>query len=463
MMNMELGFISDCVKGVLLTGDPKTPINGVEIDSRRMAAGKLFFALQGENFDGHSFLDAAFERGAAAAVISSADKLSYPDRQGLILVDDTLQALQDLARAYRNSFAIPVIAVTGSVGKTTSKDILDCCLKQCFNTLKTKGNYNNDIGLPLTIMELQDEHQLAIVELAMRAPGEIARLANIARPNCALISNVAAVHLETMGTVDEIAKAKCEVLAELDSSGFAMLNGDNEELIKAARAYSCKKYSFGYNKHCDFRINEVSTERQGIVIEISFQGKNEVLWFPLPAKRLAGNVVSAAAVAFLLGVGFKEIKAGLAEYVPSGNRLRILPLAGGGIIINDSYNANPLSMAAALETGSELRKNGHYVAVLGDMFELGDYEIAGHREVGRAAAANGVEMLLAIGKRAWYIARAAEDAGMSKEQIHYFATKEQGSDYLRNNIKNCDTVLFKASRGMELESMVDDLLKILNQ
>ena len=208
MMNMELGFISDCVKGVLLTGDPKTPINGVEIDSRRMAAGKLFFALQGENFDGHSFLDAAFERGAAAAVISSADKLSYPDRQGLILVDDTLQALQDLARAYRNSFAIPVIAVTGSVGKTTSKDILDCCLKQCFNTLKTKGNYNNDIGLPLTIMELQDEHQLAIVELAMRAPGEIARLANIARPNCALISNVAAVHLETMGTVDEIAKAK---------------------------------------------------------------------------------------------------------------------------------------------------------------------------------------------------------------------------------------------------------------
>jgi len=310
-------------------------------------------------------------------------------------------------------------------------------------------------------MELEPEHQVAVLELAMRAPGEIARLANIARPNCALITNVAAVHLETMGSIEEIAKAKCEVLAELDSSGFAMLNGDNEELLKAASIYGCKKYSFGYSPLCDFHIKKVNVERLGIAIEVRLLDKDETLWFPLPTSRLAGNVVSAAAIAFLLGVEIQDIKDGLAQYLPSGNRLRIIPLDGGGMIINDSYNANPLSMAAALETGCELRGDGKWVAVLGDMFELGDYETAGHQEVGRIAAENGVEVLLAIGERARFIAQGAEDAGMSRDQIHYFASKEQGVEFLRHNIDKRDTVLFKASRGMGLESMVSDLLQSL--
>lgn len=463
-MDLKLDFVCDCVKGILLGGNSKSSINGVSTDSRHMKAGQLFFALQGENFDGHSFLNEVFSKGAAAAVVSkSSDQLLYLEDQALIMVSDTLRALQDLARAYRSQFAIPVIAVTGSVGKTTTKDILDCCLKQRFKTHKTQGNYNNDIGVPLTIMELASEHQAAVLELAMRAPGEIARLADIARPNCALITNVAAVHLETMGSIEEIAKAKCEVLAALDSSGFAVLNGDNEELLKAASFYTCKKYSFGYSPLCDFHIKKVKIERQGISIEMRLLERDELLWFPLPARRLAGNVAAAVAVAVLLGVELKAIKAGLAQYLPSGHRLQIIPLDAGGMIINDSYNANPLSMAAALETGHELRGDGQWVAVLGDMFELGDYEVAGHQEVGRTAAENGVEMLLAIGKRAEFIAQGAEAAGMSREQIHHFATKEQGVEFLMHNIDQRDTVLFKASRGMGLESMVDDLLKAFNK
>lgn len=459
-MNLELGFICDSVKGVLLNANPQTTIAGVATDSRHIKAGQLFIALSGENFDGHSFLAEVFEKGAAAAVVSkSSDKLLQPDDWTLILVDDTLQALQDLARAYRSRFPIPVVAVTGSVGKTTTREILDCCLRRSFKTHKTKGNYNNDIGLPLSIMELENEHQAAVVELAMRAPGEIARLAQIAKPTCALITNVAPVHLETMGSIEAIARAKCEVLAELDASNFAVINGDNDILLKAASVYPCRKYTFGYNPLCDFHIKKVEVENNGITIVIKFPEQEEMLRFPLPTVRLAGNVVAAAAVAFLLGAGLQDIKSGLTEYKSNGHRLHIIPLPAGGMIINDSYNANPLSMAAALETGRELKENGRLVAVLGDMFELGDYEMEGHLEVGRAAAENGVEMLVTIGARARFIAQGAKDAGMNSDRIHYFAAKEQGVEFLRHNIDRHDTVLFKASRGMGLETMVDDLLK----
>ncbi|MEN6324904.1 MAG: UDP-N-acetylmuramoyl-tripeptide--D-alanyl-D-alanine ligase [Syntrophomonas sp.] len=459
-MNLELGFICDSIKGVLLNTNPQKKIKGITTDSRRIKAGQLFFALSGANFDGHSFLGEVFKNGATAAVVSkTSDKLLQLENRSLILVDDTLQALQDLARAYRSQFSIPVVAVTGSVGKTTTKEILDCCLKQSFKTHKTKGNYNNDIGLPLTIMELENKHQAAVIELAMRAPGEIARLAKIARPNYALITNVAPVHLETMGSIEAIAQAKCEVLAELDASGFAVLNGDNEALLKAASIYPCRKYTFGCSPLCDFYIKKVEIERKGIAIETRFMEREEKFWFPLPAVRLSGNVVAAAAVAYLLGAELQDIKSGLAEYKSSGHRLHLISLAAGGMIINDSYNANPLSMAAALETGHELKGNGRLVAVLGDMFELGDYELEGHLEVGRTAAENGVEMLVTIGPRARFIAQGAEDAGMNKEQIHHFATKEQGVEFLHHNIDQYDTVLFKASRGMGMETMVDNLLQ----
>lgn len=463
-MNLELGFICDYVKGQLLNANPQTKINGAATDSRHIKAGQLFFALSGENFDGHSFLCEVFNKGAVAAVVSkTSDKLLHLKDWPLILVDDTLQALQDLARAYRSRFSIPVAAVTGSVGKTTTKEILDCCLKQRFKTHKTKGNYNNDIGLPLTILELESEHQAAIIELAMRAPGEIARLAGIAQPTCALITNVAPVHLETMGSIEAIARAKCEVLAELGASGFAVLNGDNEELLRAAAVYPCRKYTFGYSPFCDFYIKNAEIENKGIAIETRFLEQEETLWFPLPAARLAGNVAAAAAVAFLLGVGIQDIKSGLTEYKPSGYRLQIIPLAAGGMIINDSYNANPLSMAAALETGRELREGGRWVAVLGDMFELGEYEVEGHLQVGRSAAENDVEMLVTIGQRARFIARGAEQAGMNRGKIYHFTNKKKGMEFISNNVNQHDTVLFKASRGMGLETMVDDLLQEFNK
>ncbi|MEN6350659.1 MAG: UDP-N-acetylmuramoyl-tripeptide--D-alanyl-D-alanine ligase [Syntrophomonas sp.] len=463
-MHLDLNFICNSVGGIRKNADTNLTVTAVETDSRRIKPGMLFFALRGENFDGHSFLKEVFDRGASAAVVSKSyeNKIDLTAGMPLIFADDTLQALQDLARAYRKRFAIPVVAVTGSVGKTTSKDLLAMCLQPRYKTLKTEGNYNNDIGLPLSVLRLQENHQAAVFELAMRAPGEIGRLARIAIPTCALITNAEAVHLETLGSVENVAMAKTEVMAGLGKDSFALLNGDNKELLDAARLYTCKKYSFGYNRNCDFQIKSVSVKNRGIEIDVRLLDQCEKIWLPLPSAKMASNVVSAAAVALLLGVDIDEIKDTLLGFKPGNNRLNIIYLPAGGIIINDTYNANPLSMAAALETGRELTGKNRLVAVLGDMFELGAYEVDGHLEVGQKAVESGVNVLVAIGERAKLIAQGAREAGMKDEYISSFSTKADGLEFLFHNIEQKDTILFKASRGMQLETMVTELISHLN-
>ncbi len=460
-MQLNLDYISKGIDGKILKGDKKSFIYGVETDSRQIRPGTLFFAIKGEQYDGHDFVLEAFKKGASAAVISeSIDFASYPmENKAIIKVDDTLQALQDFARNYRQQFNIPVVAVTGSVGKTTTKDIITRCLSSRFDTLKTEGNFNNDIGLPLTILQLERDYQAAVFELAMRARGEIERLTKIARPTCAVITNVEPVHLETLETIENIALSKCEVLSELDSDNFAVINGDNELLVNTARVYPCKLFTFGHNKTCDFQIEKVLVENKGIQVDVRLIDKHDKFYFPIPSVKLATNVTAALAVAYLLGVDLEETKTSLAKYTPSSNRLNVIYMPEGGVVINDTYNANPVSMAAALETGKELKGKGKWIAVLGDMFELGDYEIPGHMEVGRKAVETGVNILIAVGDRAKYIARGALEAGMLPEQVHYFTSKEKSLEFLSSIYDTKDTVLFKASRGMQLETLVDELLE----
>jgi len=457
-MQENLEFVCNCTGGTIIQGNQNQIISAVTTDSRSVPKGSLFVALKGDRFDGHDFVHQALEKGAEAAIVSKPYATDISNK-AIIQVDDTLQALQDLAAAYRLRFDIPIIAVTGSVGKTTTRELIACCLATTWNTLKTKANYNNDIGLPLTLLQLEGYHQAAVVEMAMRGLGEIARLTKIARPNFALISNVEPVHLETMGSIENIARAKCEVLSQLPADGFVLINGDNELLLKEAEKYPCQRYTFGFNRDCDFQALSCNIVSSGTEIKMRFRDHIETIFFPLPAVKLALNAVSAAALASLLGIDMARIKQGLLNYYPIGYRLHIIDLTDGGKVINDAYNANPVSMAAALETGRQLAQSGKYAAILGEMYELGNLEVEGHINVGKNAYAAGVDLLVAVGERSRYIAQGAIQAGMDSNRVHYFSTKNEATNYLSQKIDNSWTLLFKASRGMQLEEIVDTLFE----
>lgn len=458
-MKLSLEYICSSLGGVLLQGNPGTLVEAISTDSRRIPPNAVFFALSGERFDGHDYLEQAFAAGAAAVCIADASKApsnSWPDR-GIIKVADTLQALQDLAYVYRQQLSIPIVGVTGSVGKTNTKELTALCLEGAFSTFKSSGNYNNDIGLPLSILSIGWEHQAAVVEMAMRGPGEIRKLARIARPNYAVITNVEPVHLETLGSIENIARAKCEILEEIEEGGLALVNGDNPVLVETSQNYPVKKYYFGYSPSCDLRILSVGYNNEGIDIEAVMFGKREIIYCPLPSRRLAGNVVAAVATAALMGVGLDKCRAQLLKYLPGDKRLNLTRNQAGGVIIDDTYNANPLSMTAALECGREIAAPGKYVAVLGDMFELGDLEREGHLEVGRKAAACQVDMLVAVGKRAAYIAAGARESGLPDSKVHHFLSKADAGGFLKQLINPQDKVLFKASRGMEMETLIAGL------
>ncbi|HWP98550.1 MAG TPA: UDP-N-acetylmuramoyl-tripeptide--D-alanyl-D-alanine ligase [Syntrophomonadaceae bacterium] len=453
-----MDYIRTATGGQLLQGDPSSKVESISVDSRTLKSGALFFALPGDNFDGHAYVYQALQKGAAAACVSKPIQLtSHEADQGLIMVSDTLQALQDLARTYRQGFDIPLVGVTGSVGKTTTKDLIALCLQGRFNTLKSSGNHNNDIGLPLSLLELEARHQAAVLEMAMRDRGEIERLARISRPTCAVITNVERVHLETLLTLENIARAKCELLAEMNQDGFALINGDCPELVKESQIYPITRYLFGHHSDCHFQIQKTRVQEEGISIQARLIDREEEFFFPIPASRLASNVLAAVAIAYLLGVEPEISRNQLLNYRSERRRLNIIRQHGGGIIIDDTYNANPISMAAALECGRDLPSCGKWIAVLGDMFELGEDERTGHMEVGRLAAISRVDHLVAVGVRAQFIAQGAREAGLPEQCIHYFSSKSQAISCLKDLLNADDKILFKASRGMELETLICDL------
>jgi len=454
-MRLGLDFVIESVNGKLLAGNSSGWVEGVSTDSRKVKPGELFFALQGDNFDGHDYIGKVWAAGAAAVIVSNSEKVSAIEPAGaVILVENTLEALQKLAGTYRQQFNIPIVAVTGSVGKTTTKDILAECLTPLFRTLKTPGNFNNEIGLPLTLLSLEREHGAAVVELGMSAPGEIARLAEIVKPTYAIITNVEPVHLETMGNLENIALAKCEVLPFIAPDKFVLVNGDSELLNQTACNYTVPQFKFGYNPNCDIRVLNVETTPAGINVMINLLGKTEIFYLPVPAKQLALNLAAAVAAAHFIGVSLENIKASLNNYRPSGNRLNITALPAGGLVINDTYNANPVSMMAALEVCKDLGAGRRTVAVLGDMLELGDYEVEGHIQVGEKAAELNLDMLVTIGARAAYIGQGAILDGMPTDKVIHFNNQEDSLPWLKKWVGQQEVVLFKGSRGMELEKLV---------
>ncbi|MEQ8200144.1 MAG: UDP-N-acetylmuramoyl-tripeptide--D-alanyl-D-alanine ligase [Syntrophomonadaceae bacterium] len=457
-MRLSLKYIVESAKGVLLCGDVNSWIEGVSTDSRHYAPGQVFFALKGDKFDGHDYVNDLIKSGATAVVVSRPDKATLGTDSAVILVGDTLEALQSLAASYRSQFDIPIVAVTGSVGKTTTKDILAACLSPVFVTLKTPGNFNNEIGLPLTLLDCEASHQAAVVELAMRASGEITRLASILRPTHAIITNVEPVHLETMGSLENIASAKCEVLEFIPRDKFALINGDNHYLVDAARKYPCVKHTFGYNDDCDVQIIQIERAGPGIMVSLGLWGQIHDFSFPLPAPQLVANLAAAVGCAFLLGVSPAMIDQGLKSYRTAENRLNIIDLPEGGAVIDDTYNANPVSMTAAIEICREISGIRRAVAILGDMLELGDYEIEGHLLVGRRAAELNMDLVVTIGEKAAYIAQGAIEAGLPAQRVMSFKQRDRALEWLKLNVSRRDVVLFKGSRGMRLEEILQGWL-----
>ncbi|MCH7811920.1 MAG: UDP-N-acetylmuramoyl-tripeptide--D-alanyl-D-alanine ligase [Chloroflexi bacterium] len=420
----------------------------VVIDSRQAGRGDLFVALTVGRGDGHDFAADAIARGARALLVERQQE-DMPSGVAVFVVPDTLAALQRLAAGRRERRRAKVIGVTGSVGKTTTKEITAAVLGTRYPVLRNEANYNNEIGLPLTLLNLSHRHRRVVLEMAMRAPGEIRTLCEIARPEVGVVTNVGPTHLEQLGSLEAIAGAKAELLESLPRHGFAVLNADDPLVLAMAERTSARPVTFGLSPKADVRGSEVvSRALQGVAFELHWQGEHAPVRSSLPGRHIVSDALAAAAVALTDGLALRDVAAALGE-AELQLRMERRRGRGGCTILDDSYNASPASMAAALALLAEIP--GRRIAVLGDMKELGAAEREGHLAVGRRAA-EAAQVIHTVGDLAALIAKGAREAG-HRDTFHW-PTKEAAVDAIRSDLRAGDVVLIKASRAMAFETLV---------
>jgi len=452
---MTVDEVARAVGGRLCRGEADLRVTSVCTDSRRIRPGQLFFALRGERFDGHCFVGQAVDAGAGAVVVERTEEIGA-STAAVIQVADTLAALQELARYNRDKFRGPVIAITGSTGKTSTKEMVAVVLSARFKTLKTPGNMNNEIGLPLTLLEMDESHEALVLEMAMRGPGEIAALCRVARPTGAVITNIGEAHIGRLGSVDNIARAKGEILDLLPADGFAVLHRDSPFIQREAARCRGRVIYFGLGKDADIRAENICSEAAANRFTILAGGERADVRMPLPGRHNVENALAAAAVGLMLGIPLAEAAGALARAAQGDKRLEIFPHRGM-TIINDTYNANPASTRAALDVLAGIAAVRR-VAVLGDMLELGERAVPAHREIG-AAAARRVDYLVAVGELAAEIARGALAAGLPAGRVYCCRTNREAADFLHRLLTAGDAVLIKGSRGMRMEEIVRELQK----
>lgn len=454
MQPMTIPEIAAAVGGVWLDPREESPlITAVCTDSRAITPGCLFLPWVGERFDGHDFIDSALDAGAAGCFCARLPETLRPDKC-YIQVQDTRLALGDLASAYREKFSIPFIQVTGSVGKTTTKEMLSAVLGAKLRVLKTPENFNNDIGTPLTLLGLGPEHQAAVIETGMNHFGEIEYLGRMVRPDIAVISNIGDAHIEFLGSREGILQAKCEIFDHLREGGLAVLNGDDPLLNTVEPPF--RTVRCGHSEHCGARITDLLDRGvEGITCTVVTEQDAYPLAIPAPGEHMAYSAAIAVAVGEELGLSREEIVRGAAAYTPSGSRMRVVRLPQDRILLDDCYNANPQSVTAALEvlakTACERR-----VAVLGDMGELGELTGQAHYNVGALAAMLGIDFVAAIGEKAARIADGASDNG---GEVYHFATKEEALAELHQQLQSGTAMLVKASHAMHFDVLVEQLLE----
>jgi UDP-N-acetylmuramoyl-tripeptide--D-alanyl-D-alanine ligase len=421
------------------------------IDSRTIQPGELFFAVKGERMDGHDFVHQALEKGAAAAIIRKDQTARYPVKAGLMAVDDTLIALQDLGAEVRRLWGKPLVGVTGSTGKTTTKDAIAHVLSSRFRVLKSEGNFNNHFGLPLMLLKIEPEHEAAVIEMGMSHRGEIAALAKIAQPEVGVVTNVAPVHLEFFKSVAEIAEAKRELVESLPPSGTAILNADDPYVSRFDKNFRGKVVRFGLHASSDVRAESIEQHgSEGSTFDVMAEGRRERATLRLVGTHNVYNALAAVAAGLEQGLSLKRAAGALATLVPADKRGAVVQV-GNITIINDCYNSNPTALNAMVDTLAAMPAKRRIV-IAGEMLELGPTGEKLHRESGQHMAKKGIDMLIGVRGLAKPMVEAASAAGMKAE---FVATPEEAGEWLVSKSREGDVVLLKASRGVKLERALE--------
>ena len=420
------------------------------IDSRTVGAGDLFFAVKGERLDGHDFVESALEKGAVAAIVRKDQIHRYPGKTRLLAVDDTLVALQTLATALRKMWGKPLVGVTGSAGKTTTKEAIAHVLRTRFRVLKSEGNFNNHFGLPLMLLKLEPEHDVAVIEMGMSHAGEIRALAKIAQPEIGVVTNVAPVHLEYFNSLAGIARAKYELVESLPASGTAVLNADDEYVSQFGRGFKGKVVKYGTSAIADVRAENVRSEgTEGVQFDVVTPGGREHARLPLVGEHNVLNALAAIVVGLARGLKLAESVAALASLAPADKRGQVLQV-GNITVVNDCYNSNPKALQAMVDSLASMKAKRRIV-VAGEMLELGPAAEQMHSAAGRHMAEKKIDVL--IGVRG--LAKAMVDGAGQGLQAEFVATPEEAGEWLARETRDGDVVLLKASRGVKLEKALD--------
>jgi UDP-N-acetylmuramoyl-tripeptide--D-alanyl-D-alanine ligase len=441
--------------------DPMARLAGVSIDSRTVGGGQLFVAIRGPRFDGHTFVAAALEAGAAAAIVSNERLAGYPEAiRGKVLgVPDTLAALQELARAVRRSWGRRIAAVTGSVGKTTTKEILAALLGAKFRVLRSEGNLNNEYGLPLTLLRLDPADEAAVLELGMNHAGELRRLAEIAEPEVGIVTRVAPVHLEFFSSVDEIALAKRELIEGLHGSDtVAVLNADDPRVARFAEVARGRVLTFGIDTPAQFRAERIEDRgAEGSAFDFIFPGGSTRLSLPLPGRHSVENSLGALAAASVWGVGADEAAVVFPRLLPGEMRGRLLRFEPGFAVISDTYNSNPVALAAMIELLVQTPGYRRRILAAGEMLELGPSSERLHRESGRLAGTKKLDWVIGVQGQASKLVAGAVEAGVGAGNARFFRTSSDAAAFLSDLVQPGDLLLVKGSRGVKMERVVEAL------
>lgn len=454
MIGRSLSQVQQMVQGSgLAAGWEDVRIQGVSIDSRSITSGNLYIPIRGERFDGHAFAQAALENGAAA-MLWQQDVENPPENVPVIFVEDTLLALQQLARSYRNQLNVKVIGVTGSNGKTSAKDIVTGLLSTKFKVQKTQGNFNNHIGLPLTILRLEEDTEMAVLEMGMSARGEIEFLSKLARPNAAIITNIGESHLMELGSRAGIAEAKLEIVLGLQEDGLFVYNGDEPLLTSRVSTMQLPGTvaAFGDRQTNDYYPTSIALGATGTTFTVN-RVPSMSFFLPILGKHNVYNTLACMAVAQFFGVTWEEMKQGLEKLQMTGMRMEVVKTEAGVTVINDAYNASPTSMRAALLLLNELQGFSRKIVVLGDMLELGDQEVQFHYEMGQSINPECIDYVLTYGPLGKQIAKGAAER-LGSERVKAYDDKEALAKDVKELAGPQDVVLVKASRGMKLEEVI---------
>jgi len=457
MVELRLQQIAEKTNGKILQGSPSLTFQKFNIDSRLTNPGELFFAIHG-NRNGHDFIPDAINKGAQGAVISQ--EMHFPESNfALIYVKDSLQALHDLAKSILAETNIKVVGITGSIGKTTTKEFTSSLLSQKFSVLKSEGNFNNHLGLPLSLLRLNKAHEIAILEMGMSHSGEIKVLTQIAPPDIAVITNIHPVHLEFFNSIEEIALAKKEILDGLKRNGSAVLNADDPHIQKIAKGLDREIIYYGFSEKCDIRAQNITQSgTKGLSFDLIQGQKVKKLFLPFIYDSYLSNFLAGAAVARALKVPFEDIPSLIKNIKPFSMRGEFFHLKGNIRLIDDSYNSSPVALEAALKSLSKIPAQ-RKVAVLGDMLELGQKEADYHIHAGKQVKKWGWDVLVTVGPLSISLVEGAISQGMNENNIYSFKNAEEAAAEIISLIKEGDLILVKASRGIKTEKIVNALKK----